>query len=117
MNVIDLDAYSCTFNFESHFCEASADVAQVPCTARFDFSNAFPTLNHGWLFLVLECLGFPSDLLALIRVMYSDVQAFSSGLGNGDFLFDVQCGVIAGALANSILFLLAINPIVDFSII
>ena len=115
MNVVDLDAYTRVYNQKCDLGESMypSDVSTLPCTALYDFSNAFPTLNHGWLFLVLECLGWPSCLVTLVRVLYSNVHAFSSGLGNGLFLFAVECGVITGNPASSVLFLLGANPFVD----
>ena len=79
----------------------------------YDYCNAFPTLVHQWLFLVLKYLRLPRWLWLGIYWMYKDVGAYSSGIGNNAYLFDVLCGVKTGDPLSSLLFLLAINPFLD----
>ena len=93
-----------------------SEIGNFSCCALYDFCNAFPSLLHVWLFLVLECLGLPPCLMQVIQWMYTDVCAYSSGCGDGSFLFQVLCGVKTGCPLSSLLFLLAINPIVDLFI-
>ena len=45
--------------------------------------------------------------------MYKDVQAYSSGVGDNTYLFEVLCGVKTGDPLSSLLFLLAINPFLE----
>lgn len=113
MNVVDLDAFMRAFNVLSKCTTPEGKISLLPCTVLYDFTNAFPTVSHEWLFLVLRWIGVPPKLIALIRVMYTKVSAFSSGLGDSTFLFLVLCGVITGAPASSLFFLLSINPFVD----
>ena len=59
----------------------------------YDFCNAFPTVLHEWLFLVLETLQAPVLIRNIIKSMYTCISAFSSGVGDGSFLFNVLGGV------------------------
>ena len=44
---------------------------------------------------------------------YQKVTVFSSGTGDGSFLFSVQAGVKTGCPLSSLLFLLGVNPVID----
>ena len=89
------------------------NIANIPVTALYDFCNAFPTLLHKWIFLVLKALKLPEKFICVIWWLYTDVTAYSSGVGDGSFLFDILGGAKTGCPASSVLFLLAVNPIVD----
>ena len=112
LNVVDLDAYGRVFNSMCDFDQVQTHVEKLPCTALYDFCNAFPTLLHEWLFLVLECYEVPRQLIQIIMWLYTDVHAYSSGAGDGGFLFQILGGVKTGCPLSSVLFLLGINPIV-----
>jgi len=63
--------------------------------------------------MVLKALGLPQTYIWVLWWLYSDITAYSSGAGDGTFLFDIRGGAKTGCPASSILFLLAVNPIVD----
>ena len=90
--------------------EAAKD---LPGTALYDFCNAFPTMLHSWLFAVSHALKIREAFRWIIWWFYTKVTAFSSGTGDGSFLFRVQAGVETGCPLSSILFLLGINPVID----
>ena len=89
LNIVDLDSYMRAYNSRFNFDHAERDVSLLPCTALYDFCNAFPTLLHAWLFLVLEALQVPEDYRWIVWWLYTSISAFSSGSGDGSFLFNV----------------------------
>ena len=119
LNIVDLDSYMRTYNVLHTWpnlhtlVSDSSYLRNIPCSALYDFYNAFPTLLHQWLFLVLKVLQVPQSFQLVIWWMYQQVTAFSSGVGDGTLLFSILGGVKTGCPASSILFLLGINPIVD----
>ena len=113
LNVVDLDSFMRAF----YVCFPGpwnvSNLKNLPVSALYDFCNAFPTLLHEWLFIVLIGLQVPVEFRWIIWWMYSLVTAYSSGAGDGSLLCFILGGVKTGCPASSILFLLAINPIVD----
>ena len=102
-------AHNRTYDFSS----VLRAISNVPCGALYDFCNAFPTFLQEWLFLVLRVLEVPTALRWIIWWLYTDIEAYSSGAGDGSFLFHVLAGVKTGCPLSSIAFLLAVNPVVD----
>ena len=88
-------------------------VESLLATALYDFCNAFPTMLHEWMFLTLSYLGLAKPLFNVVWWLYQSIMAYSSGTGDGTFLFQVLGGVKTGCPLSSILFLLGINPIVE----
>ncbi len=88
------------------------NVGLIPCTALYDFCNAFPTLLHDWLFMILIVIGVPPEYRTAILAMYTKVGAYSSGIGTSSFLFYILGGVKTGCPLSSLLFFLGINPFV-----
>ena len=116
LNVVDLDSYMRAF----YVCFPGpwniSNLKNLPVSALYDFCNAFPTIIHEWLFIVLIGLQVPVEFRWVIWWMYSLVTAYSSGTGDGSLLCFILSGVKTGCPASSILFLLGINPIVDMFI-
>ena len=112
LNVVDLDIFTRVFNCEADVSDPLLNIGSIPATVLYDFANAFPSLCHQWLFKIFTVIGIPNHLIVCIRNLYSDILAFSSGVGTGEFLFKVERGVKIGCPLSSILFLLAINPFV-----
>ena len=115
LNVVDLDTYLRVFN-DMYDPPAVVDIEaakNLPLTALYDFCNAFPTMLHSWLFDVLQALQVPVAFRWIIWWFYTKVTAYSSGTGDGSFLFRVLAGVKTGCPLSSILFLLGINPVID----
>ena len=113
LNTVDLDSYMRAYNSMCNFSDVQRDISNIPCTALYDFCNAFPTMLHEWLFLVLRALEVPESYRWVVWWLYTSITAFSSGAGDGSFLFNVLAGVKTGCPLSSIAFLLGINPIVD----
>jgi len=113
LNVVDLDVFTRVFNSLACLSGISDSVGSIPCTALYDFCNAFPTVLHDWFFLVLEVLQVPASICYVIKWLFSEITAYSSGAGKGTFLFNVMCGVRTGCPPSSVLFLLCVDPLVN----
>ena len=62
-NIIDLDADARIYSFES----APGDNASL---AFWDIAAAFPSLQHAFIWLVLEAIGLPQGLLLFLQAIY-----------------------------------------------
>ena len=121
LNVVDLDSFTRAFNLlsgmdlseEAQLQDYNGNIGNLPGTMLYDFCNAFPTLLHEWMWLVLNVLKIPKKLLKVIECLYTSIKAFSSGCGDGSFLFEIFGGVRTGCPLSSILFLLCCNPFID----
>ena len=109
---MDLDLFTRIFNNEFDWKDLRFEnIGDIPVGALYDFCNAFPTLIHAFLFLVLAMYRLPPSYRNAIISLYTKISVYSSGIGNGKFLFYVLCGVKTGCPLSSLLFLLCINPI------
>ena len=124
LNVVDLDTMSRAFNIcanidlteehrDQHY---KGNISDIPAVMLYDFCNAFPTVFHEWMWLVLKTIKLPKEIYRAIKCLYTSIQAFSAGCGDGSFLFEVLCGVKTGCPLSSILFLLCVNPFIDLVI-
>ena len=112
VNIVDIDVFMHVFNSIFSANSSYNDVASMPGTPLYDFCNAFPTLLHEWLFLMLRCYKLPRKFRFLIFNMYQKIKAYTSGVGDNSWIFDVLGGVKTGCPLSSLLFLLCINPFV-----
>ena len=89
LNVVDLDAYTRAFNAMAGLAFDSVaeigNIGNLPATALYDFCNAFPTLLHEWMWLVLNVLDMPTDIRNVIACLYTAITAYSSGCGDCTF--------------------------------
>ena len=92
--------------------EYKGNISDIPAVMLYDFCNAFPTLLHEWMWLVLNVLRIPKPILKVLKCLYTSITAYSSGIGDGSFLFEVSGGVRTGCPLSSILFLLCFNPFI-----
>ena len=56
---------------------------------------------------------YQKNIVKVIERLYSKIFAYSSGCGDGSFLFEILGGVKTGCPLSSILFLLGVNPFID----
>ena len=98
---------------QSEGIQYKGNICDIPAVMLYDFCNAFPTLLHEWMWLVLNVLQIPKSLRKVIECLYTSIKAFSSGCGDGSFLFDIEGGARTGCPLSSILFLLCNNPFID----
>ena len=76
-----------------------------------DFAAAYPSVNHSWIFSVLENTGLPGFLCRFLRSIYSDsiTHLEVAGADRGQFL--MARGVRQGCRASGFLFAVAFDPI------
>ena len=124
LNVVDLDTFSRAFNTcanidlteEHRDQQYKGSISDLPAVMLYDFCNAFPTVLHEWMWLVLTIIKLLKNILQAIRCLYLSIRAFSAGCGDGTFLFNVLAGVKTGCPLSSILFLLCVNPFIELVI-
>ena len=93
---------------------ALAHVACVPQESGIlltDFAAAYPSVNHSWIFSVLENTGLPDVLCRFLRSIYRDciTHVEFAGAERGQFM--MALGVPQGCLASGFLFAMACDPI------
>ena len=75
-----------------------------------DFAAAYPSVNHSWIFSVLENTRLPSFLCRFLRSIYSDniTHVEFAGADRGQFL--IARGVRQGCPASGFLCAMAFDP-------
>ena len=86
-------------------------VSKLAVTLLFDFSTAFPSVFHEWIFAVLDFIKAPRDFCNVVRNRYKDSNAYWMQNGSYNHLFPVGGGVQQGCPLSSVLFVLAIDPL------
>ena len=76
-----------------------------------DFAAACPSVNHSWIFSVLENTGLPSFLCRFLRSIYSDSITHVEFVGEERGQFLMARGVRQGCPASGFLFAMAFDPI------
>ena len=76
-----------------------------------DFAAAYPSVNHSWIFSVLENTGLSGSLCRFLRSIYKDsiTHVEFAGAERGQFL--MARGVRQGCPASGCLFAMAFDPI------
>jgi len=118
-NVVDTDTHSriyamrCMFGRGADFSGLlhPDQVANLAISTFFDFTAAFPSVSHAWLFQVLRAIRLPVGLLSLVKAMYLDNRAYSSLNGSLQYLFTVSAGVLQGCPLSAALFNFALDPL------
>eukprot|EP00959_Pyramimonas_sp_CCMP1952_P229571 4799995-Pyramimonas_sp.AAC.1 len=83
---------------------------RLPLLLAFDFSHAFPSVSHEWIFLVLSACSLPPPLLIFYRLIYSFVCCFSQAGSSLLPLFFLGSGIVQGCPASGTLCALASEP-------
>lgn len=76
-----------------------------------DIKNAFGSIPHKIIIAALKAIGSGDDYCSLISEIYLDLKTHlltAEGLSD---LIDILCGVKQGCAPSSLLFILAIDPI------
>ena len=73
-NIVELDTYARMFSLQSlpH---------TFPILALWDFSAAFPSVIHGWIFECLTACAFPIGSRNIVDTMYSNCFLFADPRG------------------------------------
>ena len=83
----------------------------MPTLALFDYSSAFTSVFHCWLFRVLESSGWPDGFINFVRSIYTDAFAYVSVDGQIQLMCRILRGVLQGCPLSGTLFDLAVEPI------
>ena len=73
-----------------------------------DFKAAFPSLSHDHLHTVLEALGVPDNILAMVKNLYCDHRC-NVLFGEPFPGFDIGAGIVQGCPLSPLLFALVID--------
>jgi exonuclease III len=85
---------------------------KFPCIALcFDQAKAFDSVDHGYLFFILEALGFGPSFIKWVRFLYNDI--YSAVIVNGVIgdLFEVTRSMRQGCGLSPLLYVLCIEPL------
>eukprot|EP00959_Pyramimonas_sp_CCMP1952_P167801 3506989-Pyramimonas_sp.AAC.1 len=82
---------------------SSADV-DLPALLSADFSQAFPSLAHEWMLMVLGALHLHPPLYGFIAYIYSNVICWAILGGPMVYLFGVGSGIIQGCPGSGLLY-------------
>ena len=119
-NALEMDTFGriaalrCMHLREAHALDGNVpaeSVAKLAIQSMFDFSAAFPSVFHTWLFLVLSSVKAPQEVQNFVKALYVDAEAYWMNGGVLHYLFNVSCGVLQGCPMSSLLFNLAIDPL------
>jgi len=76
-----------------------------------DQEKAFDRVEHGYLWRTLEEFGFSSGFIAMIRVLYQDIESVLKINGSLCAPFKVKRGIRQGCALSGMLYALAIEPL------
>jgi len=86
-------------------------IASLAACMLFDYSTAFASVSHDWIFSVLKSCRAPEGFCNIVRNRYRGCRAYLLQEGCTKFLFQVKCGVLQGCPLSSVLFLMCIDPL------
>ena len=94
---------------------ALAHVACTPCESAIlltDFAAPYPSVNHSWIFHVLEKTELPEFTCRFLRRIYYDSTTHVEFAGSTRGQFLMARGVRQGCPASGFLFAMAFDPII-----
>ena len=78
-----------------------------------DQAKAFDRVNHEYLFMTMEALGFKGRFLDLTRMLYKDITSQVVVNGQPTNKINIQRGVLQGCPYSMILFVLSTIPLIN----
>ena len=76
-----------------------------------DFAGAYPSVNHSWIFSVLDNTELPRFICRFLRSIYRDNITHVEFAGADRGQFPIARGVRQGCPASGFLFAMAFDPI------
>jgi len=76
-----------------------------------DAQKAFDSVNHKYLFHILEKFGFPSEYIGYVKLIYSNISASVMVNGHMGEEFNIDQSVKQGDALSCSLFIIAIEPL------
>jgi hypothetical protein len=77
----------------------------------YDLRNAFGSMPHDFLWLVLSRLGVPPDFLALVKDIYTNASTMVTAASGTCAPIDQLCGVFQGCPLSPLLFIAGMTPL------
>ena len=102
-NIIDLDT-------RAHCFGLASPSHLIPILVLFDFSAAFPSVSHTWLFLALEAMHFTPEFINMVKSLYTNNIAMYNTQGCNHVLFCIISGILQGCPLSGFLFAVVIDP-------
>ena len=107
-NILEGESRSLTFAYDQY------SSPRRPATILFDFGNAFPSLSHDFLWLALQYIGVPTVIINAIKELYKDNKHFWRYRGPIRVVYTAQSGVKQGGPLSALLFIIAVDPFLNF---
>ncbi len=78
----------------------------------FDFEKAFDSINHDYIYQVLQNLNFPEEFIHMIRTLYNGANSsvINNAMATPSFMLERSCR--QGDCLSPYLFILAIEPLI-----
>ena len=89
------------------------DHSQSGFFVSIDQAKAFDRVNHEYLFMTMEALGFNGDFLELTKMLYRDITSQIMVNGQPTNKIKIQRGVRQGCPFSMILFVLSTIPLIN----
>ena len=106
-NIVELDAKAREYSM-------TADAGSMPALVLWNFTAAFPSVLHMWIFMMLDVCGIPRAYVNVIRSVYLDCRTFVYAAGGKSLLCTFLSGVLQGCPLSGSLFSIAIDPFLCF---
>lgn len=81
---------------------------------KLDFASAYNCVNHDKLFYIMESLGFPHDIINIIKSLYTDASTILLTPIGTSSAIPQSSGVIQGDTLSPLLFNIAIEPLLQW---
>ena len=78
-----------------------------------DQAKAFDPVNHEYLFMTMEALGFKVDFLELTKMLYKDIKSQVMVNGHPTSKINIEGGVRQGCQFSMTLFVLSTIPLIN----
>ena len=102
-NILDVETKSIVYAHEQYGLLAR------PVTILFDFANAFPSLAHEFLWMVLHFIGVPPLVIGAIQQLYKNNTHLWEFRGRTRKVYIAKSGVKQGGPLSALLFVIAID--------
>ena len=87
------------------------DRNETGALVNIDLQKAFDSVDHLFLFAVLEKMGFCSEFIALIKLLYTDIASICLVNGHQSKPFNIKRGVRQGCPLSMILYVFTQEPL------
>lgn len=79
--------------------------------AKLDWANAFGSLEHSRLYVIMRKLGFPADAVAAVKSVYDGAHTSIATPHGPTKAINIRRGVIQGDTLSPLLFIIALEPL------